>query len=222
MGEGSRTALIRIPTFLAAGGVAAQVHAQVAQARAAQARGIVVDLRGNAGGSLLECDLSASAFVPEFRRVAHSAGRQTQTRVAAGRRWDDGALAGEVSRPQLWRGPLAVLVDESSASCAEFFAYEIQRAGVGVVVGTPTAGVGNTATRVYPLTGGAGLQLTVLHYSKPGGQAYPLRVQPDLSAQSGTAFLRALSQGRDLTLEAGLQALRRQSVASLSLSLIHI
>ncbi|WP_261663132.1 S41 family peptidase [Deinococcus sp. Marseille-Q6407] len=208
-----RTAVIRIPTFLSAGEVAARVHEEVGQARARGAGGIVVDLRGNAGGSLLECDLAASAFVPEFRRVAHSAGRETQTRVAGGSRWDDGVLAGRISRPQLWRGPLTVLVDEGSASCAEFFAYEIQRAGAGVVVGAPTSGVGNTATRVFPLTGGAGLQLTVLHYSKPGGQPYPLQVQPDLKVESGEAFLRALAQGRDLALEAGLQALRRQSLA---------
>lgn len=208
-----RTAVIRIPTFLSAGEVAARVHEQVAQARSGGAGGVVVDLRGNTGGSLLECDLAASAFVPEFSRVAHSAGRQVGTRVAGGRRWDNGVLVGRVSRPQLWRGPLAVLVDEGSASCAEFFAYEVQRSGAGTVVGSPTSGVGNTATRVFPLVGGAGLQLTTLHYSKPGGQAYPVQVQPDLKAQSGEAFLQALAQGRDLTLEAGLQSLRRQSLA---------
>ncbi|GHG00825.1 protease [Deinococcus piscis] len=212
-GVQGRTAVIRIPTFLSAGEVAARVHEQVGQARSGGAGGLVVDLRGNTGGSLLECDLAASAFVPEFSRVAHSAGRQSVTRVAGGRRWDDGVLVGRVSRPQEWSGPLAVLVDEASASCAEFFAYEVQRSGRGVVVGAPTSGVGNTATRVFPLVGGAGLQITTLHYSKPGGQAYPVQVRPDLSAQSGEAFLRALAQGRDLTLEAGVQSLRRQSMA---------
>ncbi|MDO4263622.1 MAG: S41 family peptidase [Deinococcus sp.] len=211
-GQG-RTAVIRIPTFLSAGEVATRVHDQVRQARSGGAGGIVVDLRGNAGGSLLECDLAASAFVPEFSRVAHSAGRTSVTRVAGGRRWDDGASVGRIASPQLWRGPLTVLVDEGSASCAEFFAYEVQRSGAGTVVGVPTSGVGNTATRVFPLTGGAALQMTVLHYSKPGGQAYPVQVRPDLSVQGGEAVLRALAQGRDLTLEAGVQSLRRQSLA---------
>lgn len=214
VGQGAgRTAVIRIPTFLSAGEVAARVHEQVSQARSGGANGMVVDLRGNAGGSLLECDLAASAFVPQFRRVAHSAGRQSVTRVAGGRRWDDGALVGQVRRPQRWRGPLSVLVDEGSASCAEFFAYEVQQSGAGTVVGSPTSGVGNTATRVFPLAGGAGLQLTVLHYSKPGGLAYPVQVQPDLRVQSGELFLRALAQGRDLTLEAAVESLRRQGLA---------
>ncbi|RTR26258.1 S41 family peptidase [Deinococcus radiophilus] len=210
VGERGRTALIRIPTFLAGGRVAVAVHRQVAWAQARGADGVVVDLRGNAGGSLLECDLAASAFVPRFERVSQSADGPQQMVVQGGQRRDDAQLIGAVPAPQLWRGPLAVLVDQSSASCAEFFAYEVQRAGVGQVVGEATAGVGNTATRVYAVTGGAGLQMTVLHYAKPGGVAYPVRVQPDLTVQSGEAFLRALAQGRDLTLEAGLQALRSQ------------
>lgn len=221
VGKAASVALIRIPTFLSGGEVAALVHRQVAQARKQQAAAVVVDLRGNSGGSLLECDLAASAFVPQFERAAHSSAGETLTRVAGGERWDAGKLMGRVANAQFWGGPLAVLVDENSASCAEFFAYEVQHSGVGVVVGTPTAGVGNTATRVYPLTGGAGLQLTVLHYSKPtaqsatkaatkvgaGGLPYPLTVQPDIKVTGGEAARRALAQGRDLTLEAALNAL---------------
>lgn len=203
-------ALLRIPTFLSGGEVADRVHGAVAQANARHAAGLVVDLRGNSGGSLQECDLAVSAFVPEFRRVAQGARSQTVTRVKAGRRWEGQTLTGRVESPQRWRGPLAVLVDGGSASCAEFFAYEVQYAGAGQVIGAATAGVGNTATRVYPLTGGGGLQMTVLHYLKPDGVAYPLQVQPDAPAAGGEAFARALAQGRDLGLEAAVAALALQ------------
>ena len=207
VGSQMNVALIRIPTFLTGGGVAQRVHDLVREAQGAGARGMIVDLRGNTGGSLSECDSAVSAFVPSFTRVAQSADGQSQTTVQRGRRLEDGQLRGGVRNPQLWSGPLAVLVNEISASCSEFFAYEVQFARRGPVIGEQTAGVGNTATRVFPVGEQAALQLTLTHYVKPGGQAYPVRVTPDQPAPEGEAELRLLSQGDDVLLRAGLAAL---------------
>ena len=207
VGPQGDVALIRIPTFLTGGGVGQRVHDLVGQARKAGARGIVVDLRGNTGGSLSECDSAVGAFVPSFTRVAQSADGQSRTTVQRGRRLEDGQLRGGVRAPQLWTGPLAVLVNEVSASCSEFFAYEVQYARRGPVIGEPTAGVGNTATRVFPVGEEAALQLTITHYVKPGGQAYPVRVTPDREMPESEAELRLLSQGDDVLLRAGLDAL---------------
>ncbi|MFC4452489.1 S41 family peptidase [Deinococcus sonorensis] len=199
-------AVIRIPSFLAGGGVANRVHELVAQAQTNRASGIVVDLRGDPGGDLSECDGAASAFVPTFTRLSRSPDGDARTVVSRGSRLEDGRIRSSVNRPSFWSGPLSVIVDQSSASCSEFFAYEIQYAGRGKIVGEPTAGVGNTATQVFQLDDAA-LQLTVLNYAKPDGTPYPERVTPDIP---GKDDILKLTQGEDVLLQAGIEALSTQ------------
>ncbi|WP_027459927.1 S41 family peptidase [Deinococcus murrayi] len=206
-GAANNVAVLRIPTFLAGGGIAQRVHDLVGEARAQGAMGMIVDLRGNPGGSLAECDSAVSAFVPTFARVARGAAGESRTVVSRGTRLENGRNAGGVRNPQLWTGPLAVLVDRGSASCSEFFAFEIQYAARGPVIGETTAGVGNTATRIFPVGEDAALQLTVLNYAKPGGAPYPDRVRPDLPREQTEEDLRLLTRGQDTLLAAGVQAL---------------
>ncbi|WP_424950869.1 S41 family peptidase [Deinococcus sp.] len=201
--------VIVIPTFLAGGGVADKVHALVAQANREHASGIVVDLRGNPGGNLSECDESASAFVPNFSRLSRSESGDTRTVVSMGTRLEDGRTSDAVEVPAFWTGPLSVVVDKNSASCSEFFAFEIQYARRGPVVGEPTAGVGNTATQVFPL-GDAALQLTVINYIKPDGTPYPTNVKPDVPGQDD---IQRLTQGEDVLLNAAIQALQSAPTA---------
>ncbi len=196
--------VIAIPTFLAGGGVADRVHELVAQANRDQATGIVVDLRGNTGGNLFECDEAASAFVPNFSRLSRSESGDTRTVVSMGTRLEDGQRRDAVQMPAFWTGPLAVVVDQASASCSEFFAFEVQYARRGPIVGEATAGVGNTATQVFPL-GDAALQLTVINYVKPDGTPYPTQVKPDVPGQDD---ISRLAQGEDVLLNAALTALR--------------
>lgn len=205
-----QVALLRIPTFLG-GGVAQAVHDLVHQAQERGAAGLLVDLRGNAGGDLSECDAAASAFVSAFTRLSRSAQGTLRLQVKAGSRLEDDLMLSSLHHPALWQGPLAVLVDAASASCSEFFAYEVQYAQQeqgqqpqALIVGEPTAGVGNTATRVFPLTGGAALQLTIQNYLKPDGQPYPQQVRPDVAATTDPFML---SQGVDSMVQAALRAL---------------
>ncbi|THF83994.1 S41 family peptidase [Deinococcus sp. KSM4-11] len=199
-------AVLRIPTFLSGGGVAQRVHDLVGEAQTHGAAGMIVDLRGDPGGSLSECDSAVSAFVPTVIRLARSADGNSRTVVSRGTRLEDGMPSGGVRRPHLWTGPLAVLVDQGSASCSEFFAYEVQYAGRGPIIGENTAGVGNTATRVFD-AGDGGLQLTILNYAKPDGTPYPVHVTPNQTFAQGEAQLRDLTLGKDDLLEAGLKAL---------------
>ncbi|GBF05934.1 peptidase S41 [Deinococcus aerius] len=206
-GAGNNVAVLRIPTFLAGGGVAQRVHDLVAEARTRGAQGMIVDLRGNTGGSLAECDSSVGAFVPTFVRVARGPEGDSRTLVSRGARVEDGRSAGGVRNPQLWTGPLAVLVDEGSASCSEFFAYEVQYAARGPIIGETTAGVGNTATRIFPVGQDAALQLTILHYAKPDGTPYPVRVTPNQLRDQTEEDTRLLTRGQDTLLNLGVQAL---------------
>ncbi|CAM3575612.1 S41 family peptidase [Deinococcus frigens] len=205
-------AVLRIPTFLSGGGVAQQVHDLVGQAQARGATGMLVDLRSNGGGSLYECDSGVSAFVPSVTRVARSVDGNVRTVVSRGTRLEDGRITpGSVRNPNLWTGPLAVLVDSGSASCSEFFAYEIQYAARGPVIGETTAGVGNTATRIFEVGDGA-LQLTILNYAKPDGTPYPTRITPDQPLAQGEEQIRRLTQGQDDLLESGVRALAKAPV----------
>ncbi|THF69107.1 S41 family peptidase [Deinococcus sp. Arct2-2] len=213
--DGSQdVAVIRIPTFISGGGVAQGVHDLVGEARARGVRGIIVDLRGNGGGSLSECDGAVSAFVPSFTRVARSAEGNSRTLVSRGARVEAGRTSGIVTNPQLWTGPLSVLVDGGSASCSEFFAFEIQNAARGPILGETTAGVGNTATRVFPIGEDAALQLTILNYAKPDGTPYPTRLTPDIADEQSEATTRLLTQGEDELLNLGVKALDGAPVLS--------
>ena len=89
--------VIAIPTFLAGGGVADRVHELVAQAIRDKASGIVVDLRGNGGGNLFECDESASAFVSNFARLSRSENGDSRTLVSMGSRLEDGQRSDSVA-----------------------------------------------------------------------------------------------------------------------------
>lgn len=212
--SGADVAVLRIPTFLSGGGVAQTVHDLVGQAQDHGAVGMIVDLRGNTGGSLSECDNAASAFLPSMARIARSAGGNSRTVISRGTRLEDGRMAGAVRNPNLWTGPVAVLVDEGSASCSEFFAFEMQYAQRGPVIGEATAGVGNTATRVFEVGEGA-LQLTILNYAKPEGTPYPVQVMPDKTLSQGEDEIRLLTKGVDVLLNEGLKALLGAPVLTL-------
>ena len=93
-------------------------------------QGIVVDLRNNGGGSLLEATTLTGLFIDK--------GPVVQVRNSSGRI----SLEEDIDPGMAWEGPLAVLVNRYSASASEIFAAAIQDYGRGVVIGEPTFGKG--------------------------------------------------------------------------------
>ncbi|MCP4011398.1 MAG: tail-specific protease, partial [Proteobacteria bacterium] len=100
--------------------------------------GIIIDLRGNGGGSLEEVVTLTGLFIDEgpVVQVKNSDGR---VRTHSDRR-----------RGALYEGPLAVMVDRQSASASEIFAGAIQDYKRGLIIGEPTFGKG-TVQNVLPL-----------------------------------------------------------------------
>ncbi len=92
--------------------------------------GLVVDLRGNGGGALLEATTMTGLFIDEGPVVQV---RDSQGRVTLERDREPGMA---------WNGPLGVLVDRRSASASEIFAAAIQDYGRGVIIGETTFGKG--------------------------------------------------------------------------------
>ena len=97
---------------------------------------LVIDLRNNGGGSLLEATTLTGLFIDQ--------GPVVQVRDSRGRisleRDDDPGMA--------WDGPMAVLVNRYSASASEIFAAAIQDYQRGLVVGEPTYGKGTVQNLV--------------------------------------------------------------------------
>ncbi len=92
--------------------------------------GLVIDLRGNGGGALVEATTMTGLFIDE--------GPVVQVRDSRGRV----SLEQDREPGMAWDGPLAVLVDRRSASASEIFAGAIQDYGRGVILGESTFGKG--------------------------------------------------------------------------------
>ncbi len=115
-------------------------------------RGLILDLRDNPGGELGAATRVADNFVPKGPIV-----------YIDYRSGDEDVKSADDNYLQL---PLAVLVNENSASAAEILAGAIKDTETGVLVGTTTFGKGVVQT-VFPLGNGAGLKLTTARYLTP-------------------------------------------------------
>jgi carboxyl-terminal processing protease len=98
--------------------------------------GVIIDLRQNGGGSLSEATELTGLFIDR--------GPVVQVKDSFGKIEVEQDPDPEV----VYRGPLAVLVDRSSASASEIFAGAIQDYKRGIVIGEPTFGKGTVQTLV--------------------------------------------------------------------------
>ena len=79
--------------------------------------------------------------------------------------------------------PLAVLVNEYSASAAEIFSAAVQDYGTGMIVGTTTYGKG-VVQQIIDLGDGSCLKLTIAEYYTPNGRSINgTGVEPDIEVE---------------------------------------
>ena len=139
--------------------------------------GVLIDLRGNGGGSLAEAIDLTGLFVGK--------GPVVQQRDAEGKIKVE---SDDLPTPA-WTGPLGVLINRGSASASEIFAAAIQDYGRGVIIGEPSFGKGTVQTVVdldqiahngKPKFGQ--LKLTIAQFFRVDGGTTQLRgVMPDIS-----------------------------------------
>ena len=142
--------------------------------------GIIIDLRNNGGGSLLEATTLTGLFIDK--------GPVVQVKNSSGRI----SLEEDVESGMAWEGPLAVLVNRYSASGSEIFAAAIQDYGRGVVVGETTFGKGTVQSLLdlddYSSAdrGGLGqLKITMAQFFRVnGGSTQNRGVEPDITFPS--------------------------------------
>ena len=152
--------------------------------------GLIIDLRGNRGGSFMTADY----FLPP--------GTFTGSAI-----WRGGRVDKDYSRKTAvtYNGQLIVLVDEESGSASENFAALIQESGRGLIVGRQTCGC-LTRSFYESVKGGGRLQWSrVLIRTRKGNKIEGAGVTPDRIV---TVTLPDLRQGRDAALEEAERMLR--------------
>ena len=118
---------------------AADVAKELEKLKAEKVDGIVLDLRGNGGGSLYDVVQMAGLFI-EDGPICQVKGRDEKPQILRDR-----------DKTVQYGGPFAVMVDETSASASEIFAAAIQDYKRGIIIGsTSTYGKG-TVQRNIPL-----------------------------------------------------------------------
>ena len=113
------------------------------------------------------------------------------------------------------RIPLAVLVNESSASASEIFAGAVKDYGIGTIVGTTTYGKGVVQT-IQPLTDGSAVKITIAKYFTPKGNDINKKgITPDVEAElSGDITDWAeLTHEEDTQLQTALKELEQRAAA---------
>ena len=143
----------------------------LADLSAADIDGLVVDLRGNGGGSLREANELTGLFI-EY-------GPTVQIRGTGSRIWRDGKRR----RGPYYDGPMAVMIDRLSASASEIFAGALQDYGRAIVVGDRSFGKGTVQT-LLDLPEGQ-LKITESKFYRVSGDSTQHRgVLPDISYPS--------------------------------------
>ncbi|MCS0588455.1 carboxy terminal-processing peptidase [Massilia norwichensis] len=97
---------------------------------------VLIDLRNNGGGSLIEAVELTGLFIDK--------GPVVQQRTAEGRT----DVESDTNAGLAWDGPMGVLINRGSASASEIFAAAIQDYGRGIVIGEPSFGKGTVQTLI--------------------------------------------------------------------------
>lgn len=138
----------------------ADVREAIADLRRDGAGAYVLDLRQNLGGVVRAAEAVASLFLPDGTLVC-----TTRRRDGA----EEHRTRAEQVAPDV-ASPLAILVDESTASASEILAGALQDHGRGVLVGERTYGKFYVQTLVPTATSGAVVRLTTSRYETPSGR----------------------------------------------------
>lgn len=137
---------------------------------------VLIDLRGNGGGSLAEAIELTGLFIDQ--------GPVVQQRDARGKI----TVENDTKAGVAWSGPVGVLINQDSASASEIFAAAIQDYGRGLILGEPSFGKGTVQTMLnldsfvrneQPLFGD--VKVTVAQFFRINGGTTQLQgVTPDI------------------------------------------
>ncbi|MCC2604373.1 carboxy terminal-processing peptidase [Planctobacterium marinum] len=172
--KGKKVGVITIPSFY--NNLHQDVRNELASLEKDNVEAVIVDLRGNGGGSLTEATLVSGLFIDE--------GPVVQVRYSTGKI----SVNSDTDGVTYYDGPLTVMVDRYSASASEIFAAAMQDYGRALIVGEQTFGKGTVQQhrglgRIYdfydnPL---GSVQFTIAKFYRiNGGSTQHKGVVPDI------------------------------------------
>ncbi|MBW1681795.1 MAG: S41 family peptidase [Deltaproteobacteria bacterium] len=134
-----------------------------------QVKGLVLDLRNNPGGLLMQAAEVADLFL-DAGLIVSTRGRKSGQNLTLSAHKD--------LKERTY--PIIVLVNGGSASASEIVAGALQDNKRALILGTRTFGKGSVQT-ILPLSDGSGLRLTTARYYTPNGTSIQLSgITPDI------------------------------------------
>ncbi|MBQ1376041.1 MAG: S41 family peptidase [Clostridia bacterium] len=168
-----------------------------AQTNGAGLSGIIFDLRNNTGGGLQSIVSVLDEILPE--------GQIVKLVDKAGNEKIYSSDADEIDLP------MAVLVNESTASASELFAGSLRDYGKAKLVGTTTYGKG-CAISTFPLSDGSVISIvTEMYYTASGANFEGVGIEPDVVVELSDEQRRhifALDENEDPQLRSALDILK--------------
>ncbi|MEA5058636.1 MAG: S41 family peptidase [Candidatus Pelethousia sp.] len=196
------TGYIKIDMFT--GDCASEFEETLKTLKSRNMRSLVIDLRNNPGGSLDDVVKICGLLLDKGKTI-----------VSVGE--EDGADNEVYTATGHGIGvPLAILVNQNSASASEIMAGAVQDNEAGVIVGTQSYGKGVVQTTMRVEKSGGWLKLTTAAYFTPGGRnIHGVGITPDILCELPEALqgkpLSEIDQSEDAQLWAALDYVREQA-----------
>lgn len=179
---GDRTGYIQLHSFTKT--AAREIEAAFAALKKEEGiEKLVLDLRGNPGGLLVEAVKIVNFFVPRGQEIVRTKGKGTSNNRSFKTQF----------QPLDLRIPIAVLIDEHSASAAEIVAGSLQDLDRGVVVGQTSFGKG-LVQQTFDLDYNAKLKATIAKYYTPSGRCIQRLDYSNRTGDTATAVADELIQ----------------------------
>jgi len=139
---------------------------------------LVLDLRGNGGGSLAECVDILNMWIPKGQKIVETKGKLKRANSEYKTRME----------PVDTLMPIVVLVNGETASASEITCGALQDLKRGVIIGTHTYGKGLVQVPNVDLPYNANLKLTTSRYYLPSGRGIKMKegIKPDLEVKPDT------------------------------------
>lgn len=148
-------------------------------------KSLIIDLRDNGGGLLATAVDMLDRMLPE--------GVVVYTKDKSGKKeeyYSDGK--------ESFDKPVAILVNENSASASEVFSGAMQDYGKAALVGTTTFGKGIVQS-VFDLSDGTAIKLTTSKYYTPKGRnIHGTGLEPDVRVELNDKFIKQTKSGLDV------------------------